>query len=50
VTLSMARDLPVMVEYRISDMGHLRSVPAIMPLSVSKGLVLCEHFAVVRHG
>lgn len=24
VTLSMARDLPVMVEYRISDMGHLR--------------------------
>lgn len=24
VTLSMARDLPVMVDYQISDMGHLR--------------------------
>jgi hypothetical protein len=24
VSLSMARDLPIMVEYRISDMGYLR--------------------------
>jgi proliferating cell nuclear antigen len=24
VSLSMARDLPVMVDYQISDMGHLR--------------------------
>lgn len=33
VTLSMARDLPVMVEYRISDMGHLRSVQAVCRIS-----------------